>query len=640
MISIEKSAEDVEQDPHPTAHNNKEAAFAESAHQKERASTASGEIEETQLTEADKAGAKIHYLPRRLAREHGVNAATVLAGFAFKLKYHKKNEWNGRWWYYDTLETLVKRRWPYFSESGLWHITEYLANDAELLIKDCNNTLTFDRTSWYAMEDPVRDAALTDLLWFDVSVAKKHGVPAALIYHNLRYHLREELKENPDCIIPYHRLNIAKLARDLPLSRSTIRRAIGEMETSSVILRHPMKRKLFTLADAGELTQNGSTSERNGSFSNGSFSNRNGSDSETIGSFSETNGSNSERNGSNSDDYTQYETNRKTHEKDHSRNHSQSGVSVDACEDADDIEKQPSAYDNAHNAVRSAAAPAKETTEAHRGSDVAAASTICDSTSITTFEQLVHQAAIAYKAIQSLEPGTRQSISDSLAGVSYLVEQHLSAEDIIKHWRTTDRDGLVRAFSSCIARLIQDDLDGYKAFGVPDDQLWPMLYYPQLETLIRAFSDDEIWTGKHTHTIKSLKDDVAETHSALIEKVESATGLSPQAKCSLVKQAIMRRNQYGWTLSDDSKQMNVVQPSTAGLKKLEELFAKQPQLSAVHILDLLGECVDTYFLQEVPDGFDPHWAVRQGKDLEKLVRYSERIVRELDCFEVCPIGAA
>ena len=67
--------------------------------------------EEAQLHAADKCNVKIHYLSRAIARQHGVIPSAILTGFAYKLKFHRKNKWQDRWWYYDPIETLRTYRW-------------------------------------------------------------------------------------------------------------------------------------------------------------------------------------------------------------------------------------------------------------------------------------------------------------------------------------------------------------------------------------------------------------------------------------------------------------------------------------------------------------------------------------------------
>lgn len=117
------------------------------------------------------------------------------------------------------------------------------------------------------------------------------------------------------------------------------------------------------------------------------------------------------------------------------------------------------------------------------------------------------------------------------------------------------------------------------------------------------------------------------------------TAISPREKTKLFKQNILRSNRYGWELDDGTEKTNLVQPSTAGLKKIEALFEEHPELSAGHLNSVLGSCLDVIYLEETPDGFDKHWAARQGDNLEKFAKLLEKIVAELDLFSQCPIGA-
>jgi hypothetical protein len=135
MIRVPDCAEEC--NAIPTASNNN-AAFAGSAFDESVFDRDGEEDLEAQLHAADKRGAKIHYFSRTIAAEHGINAATMLSGLAYKLKFHRLNKWKDRWWYYDSIETLRTRRWPYLSDGCICETGKYLAKE-NLLIKDCNN---------------------------------------------------------------------------------------------------------------------------------------------------------------------------------------------------------------------------------------------------------------------------------------------------------------------------------------------------------------------------------------------------------------------------------------------------------------------------------------------------------------------
>ena len=481
-----------------------------------------GENEETQLHEADKCNAKIHYLSRSLARNHGIIPAAILAGFAYKLKYHKENWWNNRWWYYDSTETLRTHRWPYFSDGCIWETTEYLTK-THLLFKDCNNKISYDRTSWYAMEDNIREAALADLVWYDVRVARLLGVAAGLIYHNLRFHLRKIVNEDPGCLIPYHRLNKPQLARALPMSQSTVKRVIKELEKSGLIIPHASKRFLYTIADTSELQQNGSTVNANGSTANANGSFTNGSTVNAIGSSVNANGSTVNANGSSMNDYTQYETNKKP-----LRNQSENSACLDADENTFGVRNNNGLRQNylkhaiIHDTVASAPVPGKENTDTSlRGSEP------------TDFQQLIQQNTTNAAFLNSLDDSIRMTINDVTVGCcSEFIERHIAAKAILALWGATKRDQLVHELRGPFAAFIADLIKDWSGVPLSKEEIWQLIYFPQLEILIRAFSSDEVWSRKHVHTISEYRDEVLNTHLALLEKLEA------EVDCSLTSNAL------------------------------------------------------------------------------------------------------
>ena len=107
------------------------------------------------------AGKNIHFLPKSYLKPAGINGAAVLYGFAIKLKGHKSNPHDGRYWYSETAENLCRLRWPYISASALAEITDKLV-DKGLLLKGAFNKASYDRTNWYSMDTAVRKAVLGD----------------------------------------------------------------------------------------------------------------------------------------------------------------------------------------------------------------------------------------------------------------------------------------------------------------------------------------------------------------------------------------------------------------------------------------------------------------------------------------------
>ena len=155
------------------------------------------------------------------------------------------NVWAGKKWYYDPIDTMAAEKWPYVPPTTLYDTLKKLKDDG-LVITGRNNKKSYDRTTWYSMPQEAINAAADDLVLFDVATAVELGIEAALILYNLKYHIGERLKEDPDAA-PYHDLSPTQLAKWLPMSRSTVKRKIRELESAGKIERHAPKSKFWTI---------------------------------------------------------------------------------------------------------------------------------------------------------------------------------------------------------------------------------------------------------------------------------------------------------------------------------------------------------------------------------------------------------
>ena len=97
----------------------------------------------------------LHYFDKRVAKKFTVNAAIVLNNIDFWIKANKEQNKrevfkNGRWWTYSTISDYSKVM-SYLSKKQI----EKSLNDlktAGLLIKDCFNQNSYDRTAWYTID--------------------------------------------------------------------------------------------------------------------------------------------------------------------------------------------------------------------------------------------------------------------------------------------------------------------------------------------------------------------------------------------------------------------------------------------------------------------------------------------------------
>jgi len=614
-------AEDVEDIPTAAVNN---AAFAGSVPRD--FSTGSG-AEEQELHDADKCNAKIHYLSRSIAAEHGINVSVIVTGFAYKLKFHRKNKWKERWWYYESIETLRNYRWPYLSDGCICESIE-CAVSSDVLIKDCNNKLSYDRTSWYAMDDRVRDAALSDVLWFDVRVAKKLGVPAGLVYHNLRFHLRKILEADPECLIPYQRVNRSLLARLLPMSRSTVKRVIKTLEEAGLIIPHATKKGFFTIADSTDLYKNGSNPNANGSSANANGSFMNGSKVNASGSSANANGSNVNANGSNLNDYTQYEANRKPF-----RNHSQTSECVGNNKNTFGVGKADKRQGQAHSdktniisdTVGSAPPGGKENT------DTSPAGVYSDKLNVPTFDQIIaanKQVALVIGKWDRQQTDLYQSQFHPAFG-QFCCET-LSLLEIQRLFQITNPNHLAKELHPLLCHHLSEQINSL------GQDAWSLYYHPMMEALIGGILYVRLPEDARGHTIEMFDELVYNTHDILMDRRETAPSLTAKEKAALFRDSVVWNNKYGWDMGDDSRETNLVALTKAGMDAIHRLFEDNSHLAAGQVINVLWNCI-LISRKKPKEGYDASWHARQGTNLVKFVRWIDVIVQELDMFQDCPV---
>jgi predicted transcriptional regulator len=176
----------------------------------------------------------IHSFSRTIAAKYGVKAALVLGYIAFRIGL-SKNERDGKFWYYDTLDAIAQH-YPYLGRSAVYEAIQRLTKKDGPLIVGNHNKRKGDRTNWYAFRDEETEQQLKKkLLYFKVEDASLYGIPAAVLLTNLAYHLNVKKREQ----VPGFRfkaLSASRLAQILPFSRSTIQRALKLLVDEGVLL--------------------------------------------------------------------------------------------------------------------------------------------------------------------------------------------------------------------------------------------------------------------------------------------------------------------------------------------------------------------------------------------------------------------
>jgi hypothetical protein len=175
-----------------------------------------------------------HQFSRTVAAKYGVNAALVLGYIAFRISV-SKNEREGRFWYYDTLDAITQH-YPYLGRSAVYEAIQLLSKDDGPLIIGHFNKMKGDKTNWYALRTgEIEKAVKKRPLYFKVEDAVNYGIPAAVLLNNLAYHINKKRKQG-DLAYRFQPLSPSALADILPFSRSTIQRALKTLVQAGILV--------------------------------------------------------------------------------------------------------------------------------------------------------------------------------------------------------------------------------------------------------------------------------------------------------------------------------------------------------------------------------------------------------------------
>ena len=266
---------------------------------------------------AIKESGKFHSVPKNLIKELGPEASAVLYGFGLILKTYKRNLRDGYCWYYETLDQLILKRWPYLKRSTLFTIVHTLRDKGYLLISG-ENRKPYDRTMQYSMSKSRIERVLDDQqFWFDVDIAKKTGVLAALLFHNIQYRIFDDSQNRAqDQETMEHRPKIEKLSRIFHVSESTVKRQLKILVNHGLLAKSKKKGsyafpfKNRESKNGADLDENRSNLDMDSQKWPGLKQESNGSNLDDNRSNLDEIGSNLDENRSNLDNNTIYETNR------------------------------------------------------------------------------------------------------------------------------------------------------------------------------------------------------------------------------------------------------------------------------------------------------------------------------------------
>lgn len=188
-----------------------------------------------------------HSFNGQLAQQLGITDAIVLKYMAARTRT-STNVRAGKKWFYMTGDELAMK-FPYLSKSGVEKAIKRLRAEGHIEIAKYNK-LPFDMTRWFHVPQEYQDASEEKPIVFDVDVAVAHGVPAAVLLHNYRYHTEKNGSG--------HRMSPAALNQYLPfLSKPTIKRVLKNLRAANLIPQNRVgASKTELVAESDDKAQN------------------------------------------------------------------------------------------------------------------------------------------------------------------------------------------------------------------------------------------------------------------------------------------------------------------------------------------------------------------------------------------------
>ena len=176
---------------------------------------------------------KEHSLSNTVAGRLGCPAGLLLKYLDYVIR-KKGKEKDGRKWYRVTLDHLAEK-FPYLSRTCIEETLKKLtAGEKSPLLVRNDNYHGYDRTCNYAFRDQKLGAeSAAKLRYFQPDDAGKHGIPTALLLHNLRYWAGHK----DAAADGWQVLKLKELAEALPLTTKQIRDALKSLVAKGVLER-------------------------------------------------------------------------------------------------------------------------------------------------------------------------------------------------------------------------------------------------------------------------------------------------------------------------------------------------------------------------------------------------------------------
>lgn len=170
----------------------------------------------------------MHQFSRSFARAHGITAAIIAGYLANRITGTRKRPGEG----YRCSINELKSHYSYLSRTAIADALTSLSPDV-LTVVPTQNWRSTDHTRHYAFASlALQRSASEDPIYFQIAEAEQYGMPCALLLTNLRMRIADERAHQRGS--DTYRVSARGLTEHLPLTRSTISRALQRLKKTGV----------------------------------------------------------------------------------------------------------------------------------------------------------------------------------------------------------------------------------------------------------------------------------------------------------------------------------------------------------------------------------------------------------------------
>lgn len=179
--------------------------------------------------QSERAGRPVrHQFSRPFARAHGITAAIIAGYLANRITRTRKLPGEG----YRCSINELKSHYSYLSRTAIADALTSLSPDVLTVVPTKNYRAT-DHTRHYAFAtSALLRSASEDPIYFNIAEAEQYGMPCALLLTNLRMRIADERAHQRGSAT--YRVSARGLTEHLPLTRSTISRALQRLKKTGV----------------------------------------------------------------------------------------------------------------------------------------------------------------------------------------------------------------------------------------------------------------------------------------------------------------------------------------------------------------------------------------------------------------------